>query len=558
MHLISALAAGVKGAESGTAEIYVRGTSSRANYYLDQSGTGGFEATSTQITSGADIDLDSNGGASVYVSQFVRVQVYDENGTLVRTFTDGVYDDAVEVRSTSFTGVGYETLASALSNPVALGTVLDAWITSAGAGDFKVLFEGSDFLIKNILGRLTGFFFNVKSPEYGALGNGTTDDRQAIQDAIDACETAGGGIVFFPAGTYHMEDGTALDVPDDVNLLGLGPSLSVLSRDHATADLLTFPDGNTKLQTIHGLGFADEVTNTGSVVEITGGGRFVFRDCEWVDPQTQAGASDGIVHTTGTTETWVAFERCRLTVTNPTGQQLFNDGGGAISSHLFMSDCEIVLPASRTVAPTLARYSRIVGCYYNLSVVDSNLILVQPNPTAGDTSVVFIGNRVSAPSGGTPRIVTLASSTHHAIGPNDLDAAILPLSETTAGNGLDATLNENTLLDRVGRVKEFASTGDSTYLCDFVNYNVVWIRRTTSSNFTVTATVLPGARATLYIRNSSGSPRTVTFSTGFGNIQWDTVIATTSQVALDLVCVNDSSAGGTYAWRQVGDANDFS
>jgi hypothetical protein len=43
-------------------------------------------------------------------------------------------------------------------------------------------------------------WFNVKS--YGAVGNGTTDDTTAVQSAINACATAGGGVVYFPRGVY--------------------------------------------------------------------------------------------------------------------------------------------------------------------------------------------------------------------------------------------------------------------------------------------------------------------------------------------------------------------
>jgi hypothetical protein len=43
-------------------------------------------------------------------------------------------------------------------------------------------------------------WFNVE--DYGAVHDGTTDDRGAIQDAIDACEAAGGGTVYFPQGVY--------------------------------------------------------------------------------------------------------------------------------------------------------------------------------------------------------------------------------------------------------------------------------------------------------------------------------------------------------------------
>lgn len=42
--------------------------------------------------------------------------------------------------------------------------------------------------------------YNVR--DYGAAGNGTTDDFTAIQDTINAAQTAGGGTIFFPKGTY--------------------------------------------------------------------------------------------------------------------------------------------------------------------------------------------------------------------------------------------------------------------------------------------------------------------------------------------------------------------
>ncbi len=42
--------------------------------------------------------------------------------------------------------------------------------------------------------------FNVR--EFGATGDGRTLDTKAIQQALDACGTDGGGTVLFPAGTY--------------------------------------------------------------------------------------------------------------------------------------------------------------------------------------------------------------------------------------------------------------------------------------------------------------------------------------------------------------------
>jgi Pectate lyase superfamily protein len=44
--------------------------------------------------------------------------------------------------------------------------------------------------------------FNVRN--YGAVGDGTADDAPAIQNALDAANTAGGGWVHVPAGVYRL------------------------------------------------------------------------------------------------------------------------------------------------------------------------------------------------------------------------------------------------------------------------------------------------------------------------------------------------------------------
>ena len=37
------------------------------------------------------------------------------------------------------------------------------------------------------------------------MGNGKHDDTVAIRDAIAAAEAAGGGTIYFPAGTYAVD-----------------------------------------------------------------------------------------------------------------------------------------------------------------------------------------------------------------------------------------------------------------------------------------------------------------------------------------------------------------
>ena len=57
--------------------------------------------------------------------------------------------------------------------------------------------------------------------DYGATGDGATDDTAAIQAAINACATAGGGVVYFPYGTYVASQLT-INGQDNVQLVGGG------------------------------------------------------------------------------------------------------------------------------------------------------------------------------------------------------------------------------------------------------------------------------------------------------------------------------------------------
>jgi hypothetical protein len=69
---------------------------------------------------------------------------------------------------------------------------------------------------------------NVK--DFGAAGDGTTDDRAAIQSAIDAVATDG-GMVFFPAGTYLVSTpGLVLPEAGFVCLQGEGMESTTIKR----------------------------------------------------------------------------------------------------------------------------------------------------------------------------------------------------------------------------------------------------------------------------------------------------------------------------------------
>ena len=95
----------------------------------------------------------------------------------------------------------------------------------------------------------SGTMTMVNVRDYGATGDGSTNDAAAIQAAINAAGAMGvsgrGVDVFFPAGVYAIN--TAIAVPfNNVMLTGAGWQSTVIYASHTTGDIVQLGNGTTK------------------------------------------------------------------------------------------------------------------------------------------------------------------------------------------------------------------------------------------------------------------------------------------------------------------------
>ena len=121
---------------------------------------------------------------------------------------------------------------------------------------------------------------NIKS--FGAIGDGVAMETKAIQDSIDACHDAGGGIVRVPAGdfqigTIELKSNVTLSLDYGANLLG-----STNKADYTTEGIddpreggphcLIYANGATNIA-IEGLGVIDGRGTAENFPRLRSGGR---------------------------------------------------------------------------------------------------------------------------------------------------------------------------------------------------------------------------------------------------------------------------------------------
>jgi len=158
------------------------------------------------------------------------------------------------------------------------GTVPPANLGSGSGGSTKFLREDSTW--QTVSSGTSAHYFDVVN--FGAVGDGITDDRAAFQSCFNACSNAGGGTVYVPHSSYGYNLSNATyQITWPMTLVGDGPS----SDNFGYANTNTLPPSGTRILTCNSnQSLFIFRTNVGTVRDIA------FEDTQTNYPVLKSGA----------------------------------------------------------------------------------------------------------------------------------------------------------------------------------------------------------------------------------------------------------------------------
>jgi hypothetical protein len=124
---------------------------------------------------------------------------------------------------------------------------------------------------------------SVSVKDFGAVGDGVADDTVAIQAAISAATSAGGGRIHFPGGTYRITDTLTINAAS-ISLTGDAAYNSVIVLDSTTKNAIDVLCTSTAQYEylygcdISGLTIRPSVSSTGVGLRLSAIGRSRFED----------------------------------------------------------------------------------------------------------------------------------------------------------------------------------------------------------------------------------------------------------------------------------------
>lgn len=154
-----------------------------------------------------------------------------------------------------------------------------------GVGEYKVETSGTGLTLANSNIAVPQAPVNVK--HFGAVGDGTTDDSSAINAALSAANTAGGGTVYIPEGTYKAN---IVHTFGKVSLIGSGRGTVIAPASGACVAISGITNGEGSVIG----GFAVSATNGATIgMSIAGYSRGRIGDLWGIDGLSTGLSIDG-------------------------------------------------------------------------------------------------------------------------------------------------------------------------------------------------------------------------------------------------------------------------
>lgn len=171
--------------------------------------------------------------------------------------------------------------------------------------------------------------FNVR--QYGATGDGSTNDTAAIQAAINAVPTLG-GVVYFPAGQYKIT--AAITVRSRLRLVGDGDAASIITQTSTSADGFTGVDVDRL--TFTGLKILGPGSGTGTGINLTRSANPATSYTSATDVYVASWGKDGVAISNPIVS---RFERVISETNGNHGFNLYGVSGGAAGTSCALVAC---------------------------------------------------------------------------------------------------------------------------------------------------------------------------------------------------------------------------
>jgi hypothetical protein len=238
---------GYASAPSGTVRFYQPGTLTPVTVYSN-------DAATTAITQPVQLDAAGKSTVPVYLTAPARMIVQSAAGA---TLVDIERVDGLRAETTALVNPLWPNSAS-------LNALATNLATSLGGtdGNFKAI--GSGGVNRGVAAKLSEA---ISVKDFGAKGDGITDDTSAITAALVYAAAQSGGSVLFPAGTYLISQ-TLTNNANNIALVGAGRTASIIKNSSTTGDAITM--ANVTSVTLDSIGISASSTSTGAALRLTG------------------------------------------------------------------------------------------------------------------------------------------------------------------------------------------------------------------------------------------------------------------------------------------------